>query len=60
LLSEVSLAFWLSGDGSYNKIKKVIILSTHSYEKKEVDLLSGAIFNKFNIESRIEHTKNNQ
>ncbi len=60
LLSEVSLAFLLSGDGNYNKVKKVIRLCTNSYTKEEVELLSKAILNKFGIETRLEHTRNNQ
>jgi hypothetical protein len=60
LIIEVSLAFLVSGDGNYNKIKKVIRLCTNSYSKNEVELLSHALFNKFGIESRLEHTRNNQ
>ena len=43
LLSPISLAFWLSGDGNYNKIKKVIRICTNSSTKEEVELLSKAI-----------------
>lgn len=60
LINEVSLAFWISGDGNYNKVKKVIRLCTNSCSKAEVELLSKAIFNKFGIETRLEHTRNNQ
>lgn len=60
LLTEVSLAFLLAGDGNYNKIKKVVRICTNSFTKEEVELLSKAIYNKFGIETRLEHTKNNQ
>ncbi len=49
-----------ASDGNYNKIKKVIRICTNSYSKEEVKLLSNAILNKFNIETRIEKTRNNQ
>jgi len=60
LINDISVAFWVAGDGNYNKINKVIRLSTNSYNKDEVKLLSNALLNKFGIETRLEHTRNNQ
>jgi len=45
LLTPISLAFFIMGDGNYHKTKKIIRLS---------------IFNKFGIESRLEHVRDNQ
>lgn len=60
LLTPLSLAYFIMGDGNYNPIKKVFRLSTHSFSKKEVELLSQSIFNKFGIESRLEHVRKEQ
>ena len=35
-LTKIGLAFWIMDDGSYNKIKKNLILCTDSYSKKDV------------------------
>jgi hypothetical protein len=47
------------GDGSYNKTRKIITISTNNFTKEEVQLLSVALFKKFKIESRLELVKNN-
>lgn len=60
LLTPVVIAFFIMGDGNYNKIKKVIRLCTNSFTKSEVELLSRAILNKFGVETRLEYTRNNQ
>jgi len=48
------------GDGNYNPINKCFRLSTHSFSKQEVELISSAIFNKFGIKSKLEHVRNEQ
>jgi len=60
LLTPVVLAFFICGDGNYHKTKKIIRFCTNSYTKKEVELLSKALLTRFNIESRLEHVRNNQ
>jgi hypothetical protein len=60
LLTPISLAYFIMGDGSYNKTTKAFRLSTHSFSKEEVELLSTTIYNKFGIESRLEHVRNGQ
>lgn len=60
LLTPVVLAFFICGDGNYHKTKQIIRLCTNSYSKKEVELLAKALYNKFNLESRLEHVRNNQ
>jgi LAGLIDADG DNA endonuclease family len=60
LLTPVVLAIFVMCDGNYHKPKKVIRLYTNNFTKKEVDLLSYAIYNKFNIETRVEHDRKEQ
>lgn len=59
LLTPVSLAFFIMGDGNYNQVKKVIRLYTNSYSKSEVELISKALSNKFKILNRLEKAGNN-
>jgi LAGLIDADG DNA endonuclease family len=59
LLTPVSLAFFLMGDGNYNTVKKVIRIYTNSYTKSEVELLSKAITEKLGIRNRVEKEKLN-
>lgn len=44
-------------DGSYNKSRKVVRISTNSYNKVEVELLKTAFENKFNILCSLEQVK---
>jgi len=60
LLTPLSLAYFIMGDGNYNTIRKVFRLSTHSFTKEEVELLSTVFYNKFGIESRLEHVRKEQ
>jgi len=60
LLTSISLAYFIMGDGSYNKKTKCFRLSTHSFTKKEVELISSAILNKFQIKSKLELVRNEQ
>lgn len=60
ILTSISFAYFIMGDGSYNKINKCFRLSTHSFTKKEVELLSSVIFNKFQIKSKLELARNEQ
>jgi LAGLIDADG DNA endonuclease family len=59
ILTPVSLAFFLMGDSSYNKTRKINTISTNNFTKEEVQLLSVALFKKIKIESRLELVKNN-
>jgi hypothetical protein len=60
ILTPIVLAYFIMGDGNFHKVHKIIRLCTNSFTKKEVELLSAAIFNKFGIKSRLEHVRNNQ
>jgi hypothetical protein len=60
LLTPVVLAYFICGDGNYHKTTHIIRLCTNSYTKTEVELFAKALHSKFNIESRLEHVRNNQ
>jgi|SRR3979490_461297 len=60
LLTPVAIAFLIYGDGNDHKTKQIIRLCTNNLTKTEVDLLSKALLNKFNIKSRLERVRNNQ
>ena len=48
------------GDGNFKKVKKVFRLCTNSNSKEEVEKISNVLLNKFGIESRLEHVRNQQ
>jgi len=48
------------GDGNYHKQHQIIRLYTNNFTKKEVQLLSTSIYNKFGIDSRVEHDRREQ
>lgn len=54
LLTEVSLAFYIMGDGNYNPVKKVCRFSLNSYTKEEVILFSKTLEMKWGVKTRIE------
>jgi len=60
ILTPIVLAFFVMSDGNYHKQHKIIRLCTNNFSKTEVELLSKAILNKFNINNRIEHVRKNQ
>ena len=60
LLTPISLAYFIMGDGTYNKTNKVFRLCTHSFSKKEVEFISIVIYNKFGIINKLEHARNKQ
>ena len=60
LLTPISLAYFIMGDGNYHRTKQTFRLCTNSLTKIEVELLSKSIYNKFGIESRLEHVRNEQ
>jgi LAGLIDADG DNA endonuclease family len=60
ILTPVVLANFIMSDGNFHKTHQIIRLYTNNYTKIEVELLSTAIFNKFGIESRVEHDRKEQ
>jgi hypothetical protein len=60
ILTPVVLAIFVMCDGNFHKPKKVIRLCTNNFTKKEVELLSSAIYSKFGIETRIEYVRKEQ
>lgn len=59
-LNSQSLALWYQDDGHLKVKDDRIIISTESFTKKEVHFLINILKEKFNIESRIDHVKENQ
>ena len=62
-LTPRGLAYWFMDDGGkldYNKNSKnrSIVLNTHSFTEKEVDLMSQQIRNKFNLLCEVKSNKN--
>lgn len=49
LLTPQSLAYWIADDGSWNKVKKYISLSTDSFKIAEVELLIEVLNKNFNL-----------
>jgi LAGLIDADG DNA endonuclease family len=48
-LTEISLAYWIMDDGSFNKIKGQLILCTDSYSKEDVLFLISILTKKFDL-----------
>lgn len=53
LLTPISIAHWLMGDGYYDNGDKTIIFCTDNFTKDEVLLLINILNNKFNIKSTL-------
>jgi len=60
MLTPIVLANLIMSDGNFHKQHHIIRICTNNYTKQEVQLLSTAIYNKYGIESRIEHVRNEQ
>jgi len=53
LLTPLSLAYWVSDDGSFCKRDRVVRLCTEGFSLKEVELLVGVLTHKFNLKCTI-------
>ncbi len=51
LLTPLALAYFIAGDGSYQKDKGVTWLCTDSFTPDEVDIIRSALLSKFDIHS---------
>lgn len=60
ILTPTSLALFIMSDGNFHKTKHVFRLCTNNFTKVEVERLSKTIFNKFGIESKLEHVRKEQ
>jgi len=49
LLTPLSLVYWISDDGSWNKVQRYVSLSTDSFTLEEVELLIEVLNKKFNL-----------
>ena len=60
ILTPITLAYFVMSDGNFHKTHQIIRLCTNNYTKEEVQLLSAALFNRYGVESRLEHVRNGQ
>ena len=60
IITPVVLAYFLMSDGNYHKTNHIIRLCTNNFTKQEVELLSTAIYNKYNIQSRVQRARKEQ
>jgi len=51
LLTPTALAYWLSGDGCFDKSQGAIRISTESFTPVEVDLLRSVLLDRYDIET---------
>jgi hypothetical protein len=56
-LTPVSLAFWLSDDGSFHTRDHILILCTDGFSESGVDLLIDVLIKKFGLKCRKEKSK---
>jgi len=60
ILTPITLAYFVMSDGNFHKTHQIIRLCTNNFTKSEVQLLSTALFNRYGVESRLEHVRNEQ
>lgn len=60
LITPVSLAHLIMGDGNFKSKDKIIRIYTNSFSKKEVERLSIGINNKLGIITKVTHDRNDQ
>lgn len=60
-INEISLSYWIMGDGSLNKRDKIITLHTENFNKESNIIIRDELNEKFNLESTIHSSiKNNK
>ena len=52
-MTPLGLAYWIADDGSWNKLKRYVVLCTDSFTLAEVDLLINVLNNKFDLKCNI-------
>jgi len=58
LLTPLSLAYWICDDGGFNKRDRVVVISTQSFSKEEVNLLISVLNQKFGLNCTINKNTN--
>jgi hypothetical protein len=58
LLTPLSLAYWISDDGSFCKTKSIVTLCTESFTLEEVTLLANTLNTKWDLKCYINKTNN--
>jgi hypothetical protein len=56
-VNEISLAYWIMGDGSLNKRDKILTLHTESFSKESNEIISKELNEKFNLNSKVGISK---
>jgi len=52
-LTPIVLAYWIAGDGCFNKVSKTLTLCTNNFTEEELEWLSKNLYKTFNINSKI-------
>jgi hypothetical protein len=60
ILTPIALANFIMSDGSFHKTTHIFRFCTNNFTKQEVQLLSTAIYNRYSIESKLEHARKEQ
>lgn len=58
LITPLSLAYWICDDGGFNKRDRVVVISTQSFSKEEVNLLISVLNQKFGLNCTINKNTN--
>jgi len=53
-LSPLAIAYWIAGDGAFDKSRSRVILCTDSFTKDECSLLQDVLLEKYNIETYLK------
>lgn len=54
LLTPVAIAYWIAGDGTFDKSKNRIIICTDNFTIEECELLQNILLKKYNIETYLK------
>lgn len=58
-IDEISLAYWIMGDGSLNKRDKILTLHTECFNEESNNIISKELNEKFNLNSRVGLSRRN-
>ena len=58
-INEIGLVYWIIGDGSLHKGKRVIILHTQGFNLSENEIISNELNKKFNFNTSVKQYKKN-
>jgi len=58
LLTPISIAYWISGDGTFDKSRNRVIICTDNFTIENIKSLQDVLLNKFNIDSYLKSAGN--